>query len=334
MIDYDYVFENLPRYLDIPLKRKGPRWVAQYYMDLTHHRRREDKLVFLKKSNSILVIENGGDTMSLVGWLQKYGRYGSAREVYQALDGDRKVSILEVDPKYFARESPSAKPSLQHVEYYNVLAYMTPQEWENNSLYCYLETIFGRKDTRNAFLKYKVGCDGNTVVYWYINSKGKVCHDNRIVYKEDGHRDKERHAWRKFKTGDGYTERCLFGDHMHNKGIKQYIVESEKSALILKMAFPMYNFYACGGKNQLGCVKEKDKGKYILLPDNEPDSFSLWESKGIVEDWRLCFCGITWGSTPNHGDDVADMVLRYMSSQMGLNDYFLDDVNFNNNLKL
>ena len=135
---------------------------------------------------------------------------------------------------------------------------------------------------------YNVSSDSNAAaVFWYVNADGKICHDKRCFYSEDGHRCKTLPMTRKFRIGDGYTERPYFGSHL--KGEVKGVVESEKTALLASLFYGGI-WYATGGKGNL-----RDIGSIPLYPDR--DAEEAWSAKGDCVAWYL-----DWPECGDHAD--------------------------------
>lgn len=174
--------------------------------------------------------------------------------------------------------------------------------------------------------------DGSTV-FWQIDEDGHARTGKMMIYKPDGHRDKEApRTWihSKLKHSGWYDEtrytmrQTLFGMHLVNRfpSATLNIVESEKTALVMSVAYGGVLdriWLATGGLYML--TKQNlqsliDKGRHIVLyPDR--DGVEAWTQRAqeigydrltinaapVLEWWR-----------PEDGEkaDVADVVLRYV----------------------
>lgn len=132
--------------------------------------------------------------------------------------------------------------------------------------------------------------------FWYINNNGNICHDNIVVYKRDGKRDRSVTPVRRFLQKYGYTNVCYFGTESE----ESVVIESEKTALLCWLRWGA-DALATGGSNKLSRVEEKWK----ILPDfdkagegwlsNHPDNCVLWwEGYDDIEN----------------GDDIGDMIMK------------------------
>lgn len=300
-IDYDKIFAGLPEFLNLPVKRKGRRWVLNTYMDLTRHSRR-DKLVFVQNSGGgINVIEQGGDTYSLYRWLLLYGNCQTEMEVMDKLTNGG--LSLKIEVNNMIRETQTRYVDQKYVDRLCLQDY-DPEKpylyYKENNLYKYLCSVFNEQDVYAAFNKYRVGTIGNKCIFWKSDSKGRWVSDNRIEYMPNGKRNKEKNAFRKFKVDDNFTGKGYFGLSLVEKGDTVCMVESEKTAIIMSIAQPDKKWIACSGMNQIHrCGKN-----WLLYPDYAPEAIEIWRQKGNVFEW--------WQSYPSvaHNDDIADVVLR------------------------
>lgn len=301
MINYKKIFSILPEILALPLIRRGKRWCLPTYIDLRASNRKDKLVFYLNKGESITVTEQGGDSMSLFRWLELYSDCKDAKDVYDKLDGDNKI---RVDISKYINEG-SDEEEVKYVSEKNVSRLMRDEgrvgcSRTDNNLYNYLCTVFPQSSVDKAFDSYRVGTIGNTCIFWKTKRDGRVCNDNRIMYCENGRRDKERNAYRVFKTGEGFTSKGYFGWHLVSlSGSRDVcVVESEKSALIASIVFPDKTWIACAGMNQLHYIGKKWK----LYPDYAVEAIGLWKVKGSIVEW--------WDDECQRNDDMADMVLR------------------------
>lgn len=85
-LNYDAIFEDLPRIMGLNLKRHGRFWHGKCYIDGTPHAYRYDKMVCTRDaSGGITIMEQGGDSMQLYKWMQLYGGCSSSKETYERL---------------------------------------------------------------------------------------------------------------------------------------------------------------------------------------------------------------------------------------------------------
>jgi hypothetical protein len=197
-----------------------------------------------------------------------------------------------------------------------------------------------RERLKNALKEYHVGHarQGHTI-FWQIDEQGIVRTGKMMLYKKDGHRDKEsRHnfdwihaaLFRDSRHPEYSDEKqeckpTLFGMHLLNKYpyAAIHMVESEKTAIIMATAYGNTRnqlWMACGGVENLS--KEKlqpilsQKRKIILYPDR--DAIEKWRAKQAnlrydrmsvnvqaVTDW--------WKEGDGEKADIADVIVRMMT---------------------
>lgn len=186
---------------------------------------------------------------------------------------------------------------------------------------------------------YKVGHsrEGHTI-FWQLDEEGKVRTGKMMLYKTDGHRDKEtpgNFSWihnRLHHSGHIDLNKCefvttLFGMHLLHfcPDSTIHIVESEKTALICAIMFgdmPNHIWMACGGKTFLTRARLmpiiKEHRYIILYPDH--DSVGEWEeqTKTIGYD-RLfvqhSFLKDYWRPEDGEKADIADIFIRMLKEQ-------------------
>ena len=174
------------------------------------------------------------------------------------------------------------------------------------------------------------------IIYWLIDINGK-CRDGKMMaYKNDGHRDHDKHPRWARKIGidkaalqgrittkqrdamlnELVIRRC-FGEHLlSDERYKQKpvaIVEGEKSCLICSTLHPQFIWIACGG-NGLNIARIlpaiTQKRKIFIFPDM--DMLDKW--KALAEG--LKYPRIVWmgdyikENARTDKDDVGDIVLR------------------------
>lgn len=127
------------------------------------------------------------------------------------------------------------------------------------------------------------------VIFWQTDQAGIVRDGKIMYYREDCHRDKQRHpSWvsARMKAYYGYdgdlpVERCLFGLHLLHSATTVAVVEAEKTAVIMSEWYPQYLWLASGGLSMLTAEKLlplRDQ-RVILFPDTDLDgkAFAHWQ---------------------------------------------------------
>ena len=297
--------QHIPEIMNMNLVWRKGAWEGRYYLSGERHPYKKDKLKIKfwrnEKGCSIWLHEQGGDSMSLQNWLQRYGGAADWKEAMDMMRGNSRP-----DPKLLNLIRTGS--DTHEVKYIDKSDYKACSLFDLRRcpLFVWRAGIFGKEQVRDVWAKYHVTTDGEGLaVFWYTNSDGKICYDKRIKYKYDGHRDKTFGGTRKYLTKDGYMERPMFGAHLVYSGNDDSdkevcVVESEKSALILSLTFPDKTFLATGGKNNLRDVDDC----MLLYPDM--DAIELWSSiphARIVEWWKD-------EDVRSDHDDYADVVIR------------------------
>lgn len=292
-LDIYAIKQRIPEIMGMNLVWKNNAWQGGYYINGERHSYRKDKLKVRvwnsKKGNVLFVHEEGGESMSIQTWLQRYGGAANYREAMEILEANctPKRELLE----YIRPKEGSYVPESIYEEYKSY-------PLESCNLYNWMCRLFGEAKVREAWERYNVTTnERGQVVFWFRNNEGKLCHDKIVSYLWNGHRDKGFGGSRRFKTSDGFTERCLFGSHLIDSDDEIInIVESEKTAIACYCAFGGL-WLATGGKGQLRDTDERT----ILYPDM--DAICEWREKGNVEEWWVN-CGVELGEK----DDMCDMI--------------------------
>lgn len=310
-MNYVGVMHRIPDIMGLELVWHKDAWEGRYYITGERHSWKKDKLKVKlwtrPEGTDIMVHEQGGESMCLQTWLI---RFGGARDWKSAMEIMRGNSTpireymhhnirngVELEVRYVPRE---------------VFEQYRGYELERSSLFLWMCRMFGEKIVREVWNTYNVTTnERGDVVFWYVDAEGRICHDKVISYRSDGHRNKQFGGFRKFKTEMGYRARCLFGSHLIEDDKELNIVESEKSCLVLKCAFPEKIWLATGGLNQL---RECDPNM-LLYPDI--DGISKWES---LKDARIF---PWWENAKELGekDDYADVIVREKLSKVYMGRY-------------
>ena len=192
---------------------------------------------------------------------------------------------------------------------------------------------------------YHIGHSKNGMtIFWLIDEQQRVRTGKMMLYKADGHRNKEERynfGWvhsalyrderNPYSADKTDVKCCLFGLHLLHKydkpGIRQdvCIVESEKTALIMAIAYgnnAHQVWMACGGvgninRDRLAPLIKEDRN-IILYPDR--DGVDAWKKAAAslnYEHVRVDDKPVTEWWKPEDGPkaDIADVVLRMMDKK-------------------
>lgn len=272
--DYDVAmaYRNAPKEMGLELTERNGQWQGGYYLSGEPHPYRRDKLKVFIGRDGVWVAEEGGESVSLIDWLIKYGGAGDYRGALRIINGQDKAVHWDVE---------SERRRAEETRYVPAEAVSGALAWglERCPLFLWMSGLFGEPAVREAWSRYNVTSDGRgNCVFWYTDSRKRVLYDKRIAYRKDGHRNKDFFPGRTYLTRDGYNGRCLFGDNWVDWGRTVYVVESEKTALMVWMRYGR-QCVATGGKNGLGAMRES----MVLLPDY--DARDEWAAKGRVWPW-------------------------------------------------
>lgn len=299
-IDWRAVFLRLPSLTGLPLVRGGDRWYGACYLDGRKHAR-HDKTVCVYAGNGIVMMEQGGERMTLFNWLvnvRGLSRHDAGRMLAEG------GSVQGQDLSFFGREG-DGKPKFVDP------SFLDEGINARNALKSALCRVFSPSVVEEHWQRYKVRQRGSYCVFWYIDRKGRICHDKMVSYS-GFRRDRTKAMGRAFRKRDGYSSSCLFGEHLLAEGTGREtvcVVESEKSALVCSMRYPERIWLATGGKNNTSSLRRllaEEGDRVVLFPD--VDAVEDWERMYGTErvfrwwEWYGCETGAT--------DDFADFVVR------------------------
>ena len=198
-------------------------------------------------------------------------------------------------------------------------------QFEDN-LSIFLLTKFDRSRVLSVLEEYKVGYSvrfgEKATIFWQIDTHygirtGKVMQYDPDTGKRVKTEGKAKIGWVHNKLKDFNLIQCFFGEHLITRNIEEvFIVESEKTALIMRILFPKRLFLASTQLNGLNERKmEALKGKKInLIPDKGVRAYKLWKDK--TDEFKLLGYDITCSNFMEEqeefssGDDVADYFLK------------------------
>lgn len=123
------------------------------------------------------------------------------------------------------------------------------------------------------------------VIFWYIDHRGRFCQGKMMWYNVNGHRNgivstiSSDLAKRQIMPKDAEMERCLFGAHLlkERPSAVVYLVESEKTAIVMSMLQPDYVWLATGGCSMLNSyvVRPLVGRRVVIIPDS-----------GCLQKWK------------------------------------------------
>ena len=211
--------------------------------------------------------------------------------------------------------------------------WLTGLNWD----YCQRDRLY------KMLTDYRIGeAKNGVVIFWQIDEQQRVHTGKMMLYKPDGHRDKESpynfdwvHSalYRDPRTGYSADKTdmrsCLFGLHLLNRyklpNVAQEvrIVESEKTALIMAIAYgntPSQVWMACGGlgninRDKLRPIMEQRR-QIVLYPDR--DGVKAWKERAAELNYDKIIVDDTpvtewWREIDGPKADIADVVVRMIS---------------------
>ena len=123
-----------------------------------------------------------------------------------------------------------------------------------------------------------------------------------MSYLPNGSRSREKSGapMRFYRKSAGYNGSCFFGSHLLREDKKVYVVESEKTAIMLSCLLrDGVTVLATGCKNTIS--RATINPGWILIPD--VDAYSLWSKAGqAIKWWELL------EYSANDKDDIADYI--------------------------
>lgn len=290
----DRVFEQIPDLIGFDWVRHGRQWWASCRMDGADHYRKDKTKAYIWNGR-VWLHEEGGSSMTVEKWLGVYGGL-TDRDIWKVLRGDGSYWA----PRMRKAAEDGEEPEVRYVDR-GVFEGMRRFPLEGCPLFRWMCTLWDEDKVREVWGRYNVTTDTyGRAVFWYVNREGQILFDKRIAYRDDGHRDKEKSPGRKYKIGDGYTGRCLFGECVKRErpDTEVCVVESEKTALVAALEYPDKKWVACGGKSN---VRLADKDM-VLYPDL--DAVDNWRKSGLrVEKWWS-----DWKNTQENAD-LADKIV-------------------------
>lgn len=268
-----------------------------YYLSGEPHPWRRDKLKVFISRGCVWIAEEGGRCISLPQWLIEFGHASDWKDALRIIKSGTGAFVWDGE-----KRRVNGNGETKYVDYL-VLKGAVAYDKELSPLFRWMCDLFDRDDVVDIWNKYGVTADFNgRTTFWYIDANGRICHDKKIYYKEDGHRDKQKPMGREYRVADGYSARCLFGAHLVPENGEICCVESEKSALLAALQWPEKCWVATGGKSQLRGVNDR----FVLYPDL--DAVEDWTGKGgRMEEWWLSWKldPLSWPKNADIGDMIA-----------------------------
>lgn len=192
----------------------------------------------------------------------------------------------------------------------------TFKNFNRNPFFLYLRKIFNLETAYQLQEEFMFGtAKGGGTIFWQFDSEKKVRTGKVMYYNKDtGKRIKDRSSWyvhRKIKE-DFELKQVFFGGHLVSNDKPVYLVESEKTAIIMSGFYPESTWIASGGANMLNSYRLNRLHRLdYVYPDN--GQFELWERKsGAVFPDRQMDISVDRAVNEGilkQGDDILDLEL-------------------------
>ena len=182
----------------------------------------------------------------------------------------------------------------------------------------YLNKTFGEKATIEAIQKYHLGnIDGN-VVYWQIGIDNTIRGGKIMSYNPNGKRGKYTNWMHNYKKMSCTLKQCFFGERLIEKDKNIWVVEGEKTAIIMSMIHPDRIWISCGGLGGLNPQKCKALKNYnvILCPD--AGCYDEWAKEGERYGFDVTYDSENYYKKGliDEGEDIADYYLKNFKDEI------------------
>lgn len=223
-----------------------------------------------KRTFTPYVLESDGKTVADVS---KYGycdRINSCKYVLYP-EGESMSDWIAPEPQPYTPPTPDFIPQ--------ELVESSFGKWETNVFFMWLIKMFGEEKAFELQKKYNIGTAkrGGTI-FLQKDSEGKFRTGKVMYYNRDGRRNKNRNSWYVHNQvkQDYNLVQVFFGEHLTKEDKPIALCESEKTAILMSVIEPKYNWLASGGANMLN--------SYRLLRLPRLDFVS--PDEGEFEKWR------------------------------------------------
>lgn len=199
------------------------------------------------------------------------------------------------------------------------------KHYNNNNFISFLRTLFSVSQIETAIKKYFIGTSSywpGATIFWQVDQYINVCAGKVMLYNANsGKRVKEpyiRVNWmHKILQIENFTiKQCLFGLHNFCDWSDHSIiciVESEKTAIIMSIIFPEYQWVATGNKCNFKepLLQPIKKFKIIAYPDKT--EFDNWNTTANIlnqKGYRISCSSLIEEKAKSDGDDLIDFILE------------------------
>lgn len=193
----------------------------------------------------------------------------------------------------------------------------TFRDFNKNVFFNFLAKTFDLETAWALQIKYNIGTakHGGTI-FWQKDRDGKFRTGKVFYYQRNGKRDKQKGSWyiHKQVNKDYRLVQVFFGEHLIIEEPKKPIAlcESEKSAILMSVLQPEYNWLAAGGSNMLNVQRLMRLHRLDLVSPDE-GQFELWEKQTSFFKSRQMDIRVEKAfreGKVNGGDDILDLYLN------------------------
>lgn len=205
------------------------------------------------------------------------------------------------------------------------LIFQYGKHYNNNNFISFLRTLFSTTEIEAAIKKYFIGSSSHwpgATIFWQVDEFINVCGGKVMLYDAaSGKRIKQpfNHInWmhKILRIPNFELNQCLFGLHNLCDWSEESIiciVESEKTAIIMSIIFPEYQWLATGSKGNFkeSLLQPLKKFKIIAYPDKT--EFNHWNTtvKSLNEKgYHISCSSLVEEKAKSQGDDLVDFILE------------------------
>ena len=177
---------------------------------------------------------------------------------------------------------PPPPPPPKPTEYISKeLVEATFNDFKSNVFFQYLVKTFGGAAAMELQEKYNIGTarHGGTI-FWQQDKQGRFRTGKVIDYQQNGKRDKSKFSWfiHKKIRPDFEFKQCFFGLHLDDGAKEVALCESEKTAIMMSIYEPKFNWIATGGSEMINVSRISELSRLdAVFPDG--GMFEKWTNK-------------------------------------------------------
>ncbi|WP_191963468.1 DUF6371 domain-containing protein [Pseudotamlana haliotis] len=189
---------------------------------------------------------------------------------------------LVLSASKFIQQPPKAVNTIRES-----IALATIKNYHRNNLFLFLSKHFKSQQVEQTFKTYKIGTSkkwNGSTVFWQLDQYSNFRTGKIMLYDTaTGNRVKKPYnhiswAHKALKITDFNLKQCLFGLHLANNKTRLIgLVESEKTAITMKLLLPEYTWLATGSKQNLN---------ESLLTPLKPFEIIAYPDYGEFPDWN------------------------------------------------